>query len=213
MREPWRMAVSYLLAAYGPDLPAGMDVLERHRDRWEEVARLSTSGQCLLTSSAGRLFDALAALVGVRDRASYEGQAAVDLEQQADPDETGGYPASVATDGFAIDGLGLFRAAVEDLRSGASPPTVAARFHHGLADATAEACTAAARHTDVGTVALSGGVFQNVLLLRRTRDRLRRAGLRVLVHRHVPPNDGGLSLGQAAVAAARQHDAVSAVGT
>lgn len=97
----------------------------------------------------------------------------------------------------------LVRAVVEDLRERTGPETVSARFHNGLADATAAGCARLRARTGIGTVALSGGVFQNRLLLDRLVRALRRDGFRVLTHRRVPPNDGGISLGQAAVAAAR----------
>lgn len=158
-----------------------------------------------LTSSAGRLFDAVAAIAGLRDIASYEGQAAIALEQRADPDERGAYPARLLDDGplVTIQAADLVRAVVEDMRGGAGPARVSARFHNGLAAATAAACVRLREDTGIGTVALSGGVFQNRLLLDGLVRALRLQGLRVLTHREVPPNDGGISLGQAAVAAAR----------
>ncbi|SDJ37048.1 carbamoyltransferase HypF [Nonomuraea jiangxiensis] len=166
-------------------------------------------GGAPLTSSAGRLFDAVAALVGVRDTVAYEGQAAIELEQLADPAERGGYPAAVsggAPGPFVVSGADLVRAAAADLRAGVAPAVVSARFHNGVSDLVVACCRRLREETGLTAVALSGGVFQNMLLARRTVELLDEAGFRVLTHTRVPPNDGGISLGQAAVAAARDLD-------
>lgn len=202
IREPWRMAAAWVLCAYEgrpPDLPVAV----LHAGRWEQVLSLARTGvHSPVTSSAGRLFDAVSALVGRRYRVNYEGQAAVELEQLADPAVTDAYPVAV-TDGDPLEIIGadLVRAVVEDLGRGVTPDRVAARFHNGLAAATVRACEKVAGRTGLDTVALSGGVFQNHLLLGRVHDGLEEAGLRVLLHRRVPPNDGGISLGQAAMGA------------
>ena len=123
-----------------------------------------------LTSSAGRLFDAVAAIVGVRDAINYEGQAAVELEQLADPAERSGYPCGIAEgEQLRVLGADLIRAVADDtLRGGVSPAIVAARFHQGVADAIARTCAILRARSGLGVVALSGGVFQNLLLLDRT---------------------------------------------
>jgi hydrogenase maturation protein HypF len=209
IREPWRMAAAWLDAALGGRVPERLAVVGRNLDRWERVVALARSGTASpATSSAGRLFDAVAAILGVRDAVNYEGQAAVELEQLADPGEPGAYPARVAGAGgdgapLRLAGTDLVRAAVEELEAGVAAPLVAARFHNGLAGLTVAACRALRDATGLETAALSGGVFQNLLLLERTVAGLEQAGFRVLVHSRVPPNDGGISLGQAAVAAAR----------
>jgi hydrogenase maturation protein HypF len=176
------------------------------------VVALARSGTASpATSSAGRLFDAVAAILGVRDAVNYEGQAAVELEQLADPAEPGAYPARVTGAGSGggpvLAGTDLVRAVVEDLDAGVAPPLVAARFHNGLAAATVAACRGVREATGLEAVALSGGVFQNLLLLERVVAGLEAEGFRVLVHSRVPPNDGGISLGQAAVAGARSRAA------
>jgi hydrogenase maturation protein HypF len=204
IREPWRMAAVYLEAAFGEAVPERLGVVVRNRARWPRVLSLARSGVgSPPTSSAGRLFDAVAALLDVRDAINYEGQAAVELEQRADPREPGAYRARIQ-DGrpFRIAGADLVRDAVEDLAAGARPETVAARFHNGVAAAVVAGCLLAREATGLGTVALSGGVFQNLLLLERTVAGLKARGFRVLVHGRVPPNDGGISLGQAAIAGA-----------
>ncbi|WP_236792756.1 carbamoyltransferase HypF [Amycolatopsis sp. GM8] len=201
IRQPWRMAAAYLDAAYGSDMPA-LEVVRRNESRWSGVVSLARrSVNAPLTSSAGRLFDAVAAILGTRDAISYEGQAAIELEQLADPHEESAYSAGI-TDGV-ITGTDLIMSTVDDLRAGVPVPVIAARFHNGVAGVIARACVRLRDQTRVGTVALSGGVFQNLLLLGRTVDMLEDNGFRVLTHSRVPTNDGGISLGQAVVAATR----------
>jgi len=204
IRQPWRMAAVYLAAAYPEGPPGSLEVMRRNADRWGDVLAVARSGvNSPLTSSAGRLFDAAAAVLGVRDAINYEGQAAVELEQLADPLEPTGYSAGIAEgEQLRVLGADLIRAVVDDVRGGVLPEIVAARFHNGVADAIARTCALLRARSGLEVVALSGGVFQNLLLLDRTASRLEADGFRVLVHRQVPPNDGGISLGQVAVAAA-----------
>jgi hydrogenase maturation protein HypF len=199
IRQPWRMAAAYL----GDDAP---EVAGRHPDRWAAVTAMAAKGvNSPLTSSAGRLFDAAAALLGVRDAINYEGQAAVELEQLADPAEAEAYPAGL-DDGegpFRARGADLLHAVLGDRTSGVPAPVIAARFHHGVAALIEAGCLRLRDRHGLGTVALSGGVFQNLLLLNATVARLEARGFRVLLHARVPCNDGGISLGQAVVAAQR----------
>jgi hydrogenase maturation protein HypF len=207
IKQPWRMAAAYLAAAYPGGPPDGLGVVARNERHWPAVTTLARKGiNAPLTSSAGRLFDAVAALVGVRDTINYEGQAAVELEQLADPGETGSYRAGVAArEPFCIEGADLVRAVTDDLRGGAAAPVVAARFHNGVAALVEDGCVLLRERTGLGTVALSGGVFQNLILAHRVTARLEARGFRVLAHSRVPCNDGGISLGQAAVAGARDR--------
>ncbi|HWG64141.1 MAG TPA: carbamoyltransferase HypF [Streptosporangiaceae bacterium] len=211
IRQPWRMAAAYLDAAFSGAPPEGLGVIRRNQARWPAVVALARRGvNSPLTSSAGRLFDAVAALLGVRDAISYEGQAAVELEQVADPAETSFYRAGVRNHHpFGILGVDLVRAAVDDLAAGIPRETISARFHNGVAALIEAGCVLLRERHGLGTVALSGGVFQNLLLLRETVRRLEARGFRVLVHSRVPCNDGGISLGQAVVAAARDRPAAS----
>jgi hydrogenase maturation protein HypF len=156
------------------------------------------------TSSVGRLFDAVASLLGVRQRARYEAQAAMELEALADPAAGGFYPLAIAGDAPAVlDPAPTIRAIVADLRAGLPVPIIAGRFHRTLAAAIAELCGGIRVATGLRRVVLSGGVFQNVTLLAGARRALIRAGFDVFSHHVVPPNDGGIALGQAAVAQAR----------
>ncbi len=201
IRQPWRMAAAYLGEA-GPE-----DLLQRNQGAWPTIVAMARKGiNSPLTSSAGRLFDAAASILGVRDAINYEGQAAVELEQLADPAQRGAYRAGLETGRpFRINGADLLAAVVEDLAAGTPRPVIAARFHHGVAALIEAGCLLARERHGLGTVALSGGVFQNMLLLRAAVARLEGAGFRVLVHSRVPCNDGGISLGQAVVAGARDR--------
>jgi hydrogenase maturation protein HypF len=208
VREPWRMAASYLRAC---GLPPPPGLAERQGARWGRLASVLEAGvNSPPTTSTGRLFDAVAALIGIRDRVSYEGQAAIELEQLAwraprtcrdDPAE--GHPARI--DGSLLRGTDLVRGVVADLASGLATAVIAARFHTGLIGLLAGAATAARARTGLDTVALSGGVFQNGLLLTGLCQRLGALGVEVLTHSRVPPNDAGISLGQVAVAIARDQ--------
>ena len=205
IRQPWRMAAAYLEAASLD--PEHLAVARRNAAQWPAVVAMARKGlNAPLTSSAGRLFDAVAALLGVRDAINYEGQAAIELEQRADPAERGAYRAGIdAGAPFRVHGADLIRAAAADLAAGGVPPAViAARFHNGVAAAVEAACLRLRERHGLTTVALSGGVFQNVLLLNQVVTRLEGRGFTVLTHSRVPCNDGGISLGQAVIAAARR---------
>jgi hydrogenase maturation protein HypF len=205
IRQPWRMALAYLDLLYGDELPAGLEVFKRNRSRWSAVAAaMRARVNSPMTSSAGRLFDAAAAIAGLRDQVNYEGQAAVEFEQMADITERGGYRAGIVrSEAIRISGADLVRALVDDVRAGTPPGIVSARFHNGMVQAIVTVCDIIGGEHDLNTVALSGGVFQNALLLERTSQRLQMRGFRVLTHSRVPANDGGIAFGQAAIAAAR----------
>jgi hydrogenase maturation protein HypF len=209
IREPWRMACAWLAAARGgePDVPP---LLGSHVEpsKWRSVRALGRSGVASpVTSSVGRLFDAVSALCGIRTDVNYEGQAAIELEAACDPDERGAYPLPLLQRRrLVLDARVTVRAVDADLAAGTPVPVVAARFHNGLADATAHACAVIARQRGTRTVVLSGGSFQNRRLVERTAGALTGAGLRVLTPERLPPGDGGISYGQVAVAAAREAD-------
>jgi hydrogenase maturation protein HypF len=157
------------------------------------------------TTSAGRLFDAVAALCGVRATVTYEGQAAMELESLAARDEGGRYELALIDDrpaALVLDARPTILAVARDVSAGVPPAVVAARFHAALAEAITGACLRIAGERGLDTVVLSGGVFQNRLLLNRTCERLTAGGARVLRPRKLPANDGGVAYGQAAIAAA-----------
>jgi hydrogenase maturation protein HypF len=198
VREPWRMACAWRMAAGGDARPLrGIDP-----DRWHAIARLAETGVAAPpTTSVGRLFDAVAALCGIRLEVSYEGQAAMELEAACDPSERGAYPLDSVYG--VLDARETILAVDRDVSRGLGAGVIATRFHHALADATADDCARLAADRGLDLVVLSGDAFQNRRLLERTAEGLARAGLRVLVPGRLPPNDGGISFGQAAVAAAR----------
>jgi len=207
IRQPWRMAAAYLDAVCPGTAAGRLDVMRRNQARWPAVVAMARRGvNSPLTSSAGRLFDAAASILGVRDAINYEGQAAIELEQLADPEEAAAYPAGIeAGHPFRVRGGDLVQAVVDDLAAGTAARVIAARFHHGVAALIEAGCLLLRERTGLRTVALSGGVFQNTLLLVRTVSRLEARKFTVLVHSRVPCNDGGISLGQAVIAAARDR--------
>ncbi len=200
--EPWRMACSWLTQMRAPLPPAFEEIAQ---PRWNMVASMSMTGMgSPTTSSAGRLFDAVAAICGVRLEVTYEGQAAIEFEALADP--AGGEPYSFpmeAKEMIVLNPRPTLMAILADIKAGVAVETISARFHQTIAQATSEACVIAAGRAGVDVVVLSGGVFQNKLLLRLTADALENAGLRVLTPRLLPPNDGQIAYGQVAVAAAQ----------
>jgi len=205
IEKPYRMAISYLLSLLGEDALNHDLPFLRHVDDIEidlikkQVERGINSP---LTSSCGRLFDAVSALIGVRSTIDYEAQAAIEMEMLADESETGSYPFSIIEqNGMNIVRLdGLFSAIIFDIGKGVSPAGISSRFHHTMANVVMQMCKRLAKSTGINKVALSGGVFQNRLLLRLTVAALEGAGLGVLTHNEVPTNDGGISLGQAVIA-------------
>jgi hydrogenase maturation protein HypF len=210
-REPWRMACAWLCAALETSEP---EIPRRLRDQvaatdWASVCRMVASGVgSPPTTSAGRLFDAVAAICGLRARVTCEGQAAMELEGCCDPDAIGAYPMPLiapAGGPTIIDARATIAALVTDLGRGAGVGAAAARFHRGLGEATAAALVREADVRGLETAVLSGGVFQNRILLELVAGRLRDSGVRVLIPELLPPNDGQISYGQVVVAAARER--------
>jgi hydrogenase maturation protein HypF len=147
----------------------------------------------------GRLFDAASALTGVRQVATYEGQAAIEMEALADPNESGLYVFDIA-DGL-IDPAPVWQGLISDWRQGMAQPVLSARFHNSVVQMVVDVCTKIHQQTGVKTAALSGGVWQNRILLENTCTALEKSGFTVLTHHQVPANDGCIALGQAMVAA------------
>ena len=215
VREPWRMACAWLIAALDGEAPLPAAIAERvDPARWEQVAELARSGLASpVTTSVGRLFDAVCALCGIRTSVRDEGRAAAELEAVAAPGERGAYPMALVDDALLrLDARETVRAILHDLAAGVCPSVVSARFHNALADATTSAVSRLAERRGVETVVLSGGVFQNRLLLERCAGTLSKTGLRVLLPRRLPPNDGAIAYGQAAIAAAQLSPGREATG-
>ncbi|MBS3753003.1 MAG: carbamoyltransferase HypF [Anaerolineales bacterium] len=206
VKEPWRLALTWLHQMginWDPSLTPVRYAKEQLSDsainplqalRGQLVSRTYTP----LTSSMGRLFDAVSALVGVSEKVNYEGQAAIELEARVDPDERSGYSFDVSGD--LIHPQSMIRAVLADIKDGVPVDVISARFHNGLAEVITQIARRLRKKHGLHQVALSGGVWQNVTLLQKTLPRLREEGFEIYLHRLVPPNDGGLSLGQAVVA-------------
>jgi hydrogenase maturation protein HypF len=207
IRAPWRMACAWQLESLEREAPPPAAIAaEIDPHAWHAVSELARTGLASpVTTSMGRLFDAVAALCGLRETVNYEGQAATELEAACDPGERDSYPMSLTRDGdgLVIDPRQTIRAVLSEVQAGVPVTRVAARFHNAVASATIAACVEVAIERGLHAVVLSGGTFQNRVLLERVTEGLRRAGLRVLTAQRLPPNDGGISFGQAAVAAAR----------
>jgi hydrogenase maturation protein HypF len=200
VRKPSRMALSHLWQVHlnwEQDYPAVAALCAEERTilRSQLEHHLNTP----LTSSMGRLFDAAAALIGIRQNASYEGQAAIELEIAADPQEDGSYPFEFS-DGL-LDPTLLWQSLLADWHSGTSIPILSARFHNSIVTLCLEVCRSLRSQTGCKVVAFSGGVWQNMFLLDRAYRLLSQNGFQVLVHHQVPANDGGIALGQAVIAA------------
>ena len=203
IKEPWRMACAWLTDMRVALPPAFEDIAQQ---RWNMVARMSLQGiGSPFTSSMGRMFDAVAAICGVRLEVSYEGQAAVEFEALADRAAADPYPLEFEhrNEAVALDPRPMILAVLDDIAAGVPVSTISARFHAGLARATADVLVLVAERHELQLAVLAGGVFQNRLLLELTIDALHTAGLRVLVPETLPPNDGQIAFGQVAIAAAR----------
>ena len=206
IREPWRMAVSYLAHHFGRDF-VNLDlpfVRQLNRSKVDFLLRMIEQGvNSPLTSSCGRLFDAVAALIGIRQQVNYEAQAAIELEMAiaSSADETG-YPLDLVPDGhkWIISTRPLFDALLHDLGQNLPVPAISQRFHHGLVGGFVQLATLLRRKTALNRVCLSGGTFHNVYLSQGLEAYLAKAGFEVFTQKEVPSGDGGLSLGQALVA-------------
>jgi hydrogenase maturation protein HypF len=216
-RFPWRMALSFLHKAYGekvPDLPIGfMERLDpQEAGIVMQIIRKTIGSR--LTSSCGRLFDAVAALIGLRSKISYDGQAAIELEMCQNLREKGRYPWDIHREKgqWILSTSPMIRAVVEDILKGVSPRVISRRFHLGMIDLITEACLQVGGESGIGKVALSGGAFQNATILAGLIRSLASKGFEVYSHRLVPANDGGLSLGQAVIAGMRHGGVAGSFG-
>ena len=209
IHEPWRMAVSYLAHHFGRDFRSLQIPFVRQIDPQKTEVLMRMMDQKInspLTSSCGRLFDAVAALVGLRQCVNYEAQAAIELEMAIEPSsETEGYSFDLIpdSDGWIIGTRPLFEALIGDVSRGISAGVISRRFHNGLIDVFVQLAVLLRRQTCLDRVCLSGGTSNNVYLSQQLEERLSREGFDVFTHREVPAGDGGLSLGQAVIAAKR----------
>jgi len=206
VREPWRMAAVYLQRALGDnfqklDLPF---VRKLDRRAWTTLHSMTKSGtNSPETSSMGRLFDAISALLCLRSTVNYEGQAAIELEAIADSTCKENYEFDFDAGGSIIKADTVIRNAVEDILDGRPAREVSAKFQTSVARLITTVARRLREERRLNRVVLSGGVFQNMFLIERASRMLRREGFEVFTHKRVPPNDGGISFGQAAIANAR----------
>jgi hydrogenase maturation protein HypF len=212
VRQPWRSALGWLRESYGASFPDGFEAFTCIPERdLALVSKMIAAGlNTVATSSCGRLFDAVAFLVLQRKEVTFEGQAAIELELCADKSILDAYPFELDPGTPAsIDLRPMMRALVTDLQHGIPGPTLSARFHNTIASVIAQVCATLRRSEHLNRVCLSGGTFQNLYLLERATALLSKAGFEVFLHASVPPNDGGIALGQAVIASEmllnRQH--------
>jgi hydrogenase maturation protein HypF len=199
VREPCRQALAWLKQselAWEENLPPVNFLSEKEQTIINQQIEKGINAP--LTSSMGRLFDAVSSLIGVCQKANYEAQAAIELEVIVDPDETNSYPFEI-NQGI-IDPTKMIRAIVSDLLDKTLVETIAARFHNTIAEISREVCIRLREEHDLNQVVLSGGVWQNMVLLSKTVQLLSSTDFEIYMHNLVPANDGGLSLGQAVIA-------------
>jgi len=205
VKEPWRMAASYLYDAYGEDM-LGLDIpalKENGRDKIRFIIdMISKKINSPETSSLGRLFDGVSAIIGIRNRVCFEGQAAMELEMLSDENttETYDYEWIESDNVYKILTAPIIKGVVSDLHCGVHPSVIGGKFHGTLIRLFTELCKIIKKDTDIEKVALSGGVFQNSILLSGMANALDEKGFKVYTHKLVPANDGGISLGQAIIA-------------
>lgn len=204
VRQPWRPALSWLRDTFGAEIPSELPLLEEVAERKIALVSrmLATNVNTVGTSSCGRLFDAVASIVGIRQEVTFEGQAAIELEEATREGVEGAYPFEISSnDPAEVDMRPTIREIVRDVRKSCARHEIASRFHNTIAAVICEVCCRIRKSERLSRVCLSGGTFQNMYLLRRAVELLRGGGFEVFLHSQVPPNDGGISLGQAIIAA------------
>lgn len=206
--EPWRMAYSYLYSIYGPKVKT-LDIDFNHRMDYDKLSiiekMIDKNINSPLTSSCGRLFDAASSLIGIRDEISYEGQAAMELESFCASGIKERYNFCIFKEGdeLIIDPQEIFVDIIKDLKEGIDKKVIATKFHNTIAGFTLNLCVKIRENSGINKIALSGGVFQNKYLTEKVVSLLEDKGFKVYTQSKVPPNDGGISLGQAVVAGLR----------
>jgi hydrogenase maturation protein HypF len=208
IEEPWRMAVSYLYKVFGEDfLNIDIDFTRRlNKNKWENLKIMIDRGiNSPETSSMGRLFDAVSSLIGVRDQITYLGQAAIELEMIMEKDENDFYNFDIKKENgvYIIDPSRVIHLITMDIINSVSTSTISGKFHKGIVEMIVEVSRLLREETDIFEVAISGGVMQNLYLRNNATKRLTEEGFIVYNHRKIPPNDGGISVGQVAIAAKR----------
>jgi len=209
VREPWRLALSYLLDTYGAKVDS-LDLPLWRRVSSKKIATVRAMIErginTVQTSACGRLFDAVASIIGIRDDVNFEAQAAIELEAGVLQGVDACYPFEISSaDPWEIDVRRAIESIVKDVLAARPAGWIAAAFHNTIVAIVVEVCRRLRTAEGIARVCLSGGTFQNLYLLDRAVAGLRREGFEVFVHARVPPNDGGISLGQAVIANARSR--------
>ena len=205
IREPWRMTASYLHSLGLQQEDGVYPWMDRVREEsWRMVRKMMIQNlNCPLTSSMGRCFDAVASLLGIRDRIQYEGEAAIELEMIADETCEESYDLDIGIGGDTIELSFLIRGILRDLTAKIPPAIISSKFHNTIVNLITQICSRIRVQKQLNRVALSGGVFQNQFLLERVLKNLTETQFNVYIHHRVPTNDGGISLGQAVIANAQ----------
>jgi hydrogenase maturation protein HypF len=205
IRNPGRIALAALFSSIGEKALEAFDWMPEE-EKGAVLDMLKSNTNCAYSCGMGRLFDAVSALLGICTKRTYEGQPAIMLEGAADPDEQGSYgsPLSFDKNGISIDAQALLCDLYDDVKAKTQVSKIAARFHNTVAQATAAAATIASQQCESPTVCLSGGVFQNALLVDRLVPLLKQSNLTPVLHRRTPPNDECISYGQLAITGARK---------
>jgi len=203
IKEPWRMALVYLLDAFGDEAQKlGIDFMKRVDPLKGDILKrmMKTGLNAPWTSSMGRFFDAISSLLSIRDEVHYEGQAAIELEMMADPGVKDGYPIRLQKDRpMVIETAEIVKGVVADTIHGLSAPIISGKFHRTVANMIVDTSSEIRAREALNRVVLSGGVFQNMTLLSLAAEGLKQSGFEVYTHQAVPANDGGISLGQAVI--------------
>ena len=205
VNEPWRMGISYLYHCYGEESLDLRIPLNQQFDRGKtsRIFQMISQGiQSPMASSAGRLFDAVAAIVGLNYYSTYQAEAPMKLQSVIDRSETGRYPCEVR-DGL-VSFKPLIRGVVEDLHLGISPGTISAKFHHSLVELIVELAVGIKQDLGLDRVVLAGGTFQNRYLTEKVTGKLERDGFKVYIPHTIPMNDQGIAVGQVAIGACRR---------
>jgi hydrogenase maturation protein HypF len=203
VRQTWRSGLSWLRESFGTQLPANISLFQKIPAREIElVSHMITRGiNTVLTSSCGRLFDAVASILGLRHEVTFEGQAAIELEMAAQHGIERTYSFDIdSSEPAQIDMRPAIREIVRDVQNKQPVGEIAARFHNTIAAVIAEMCQRIRASEKLNRVCLTGGTFQNMYLLEHAVILLRKVGFEVFIHSAVPPNDGGIALGQAVIA-------------
>jgi hydrogenase maturation protein HypF len=205
VKEPWRMGTTYLYKTFGKDfLNLDIDFVKKlDREKWAVVKNMiDKKVNSPEVSSMGRLFDAVSSIIGLRDFITYQGQAAIELEMIADEIKKGGYEFDVKRKKptYLINSTPVVKSIIEDIKNRVPESGISMKFHIGLADLIVQISELLREETDINKVCLSGGVFQNIILRKETSKRLRKEKFKVYNHKNIPPNDGGISAGQVAIA-------------